>query len=119
MDKFTISTIGRVNIYKTYILSQIAYSFSILNVDTSDYNLIDRLSFNFVTKGLRISKNKSFLPSEMGGLGLIYSRQYILALRIGLFKRHLNSNDSWSMAITLSQKNIVDAKLISDAFKFF
>jgi exonuclease III len=134
-DKFTISTIGRVNIYKTYILSQIAYSFSILNVDISDYNLIDKLSFNFVTKGLRISKNKSFLPSEMGGLGLIYSRQYILALRIGLFKRHLNSNDSWSMAITLSQKNIIDrfnidfgsrvlnlnphAKLISDAFKFF
>ena len=134
-SKFSLSTAGRVNIYKTMILSQIGYICCITNTSISDCNLIDRLVFKFCTKNLNISFKTAFSSPSENGLGLIHTNEYILALRVGLFRRHLKNEDTWSKAITYSEKcsnnrYIIDfnsdilrlnpcAKLIADAFKTF
>ena len=117
------------------ILSQIGYICCITNTSISDCNLIDRLVFKFCTKNLNISFKTAFSSPSENGLGLIHTNEYILALRVGLFRRHLKNEDTWSKAITYSEKcsnnrYIIDfnsdilrlnpcAKLIADAFKTF
>ena len=103
-SKFSLSTAGRVNIYKTMILSQIGYICCITNTSISDCNLIDRLVFKFCTKNLNISFKTAFSSPSENGLGLIHTNEYILALRVGLFRRHLKNEDTWSKAITYSEK---------------
>ena len=97
--KFNLSTAGRINIFKTYILSNISYFCTILNIDPSYYNILDRISYRFVTGKLNVAFEAAFKDPALGGLGLVKSRLFVQALRVGMFKKALNSTDSWALVI--------------------
>ena len=61
----------------------------------------------FIIKNAKISKDKLYASPESGGLGLIDVQNYLIALRVGIFKRSISSNDHWA-------KSIKEARLIPD-----
>lgn len=102
-EKFKLSVPGRVAIFKTYLLSNIGYVCSIIPTDVSDFNLIDTICYKFVTKSINIGKEAAFAPAKDGGLGLIKSRLFCNGLRVGMFKRSLQSDDTWAVALRQAQ----------------
>ena len=53
----------------------------------------------FIIGNLKISSEKLFLPVYAGGLGLSDCYTFSTILKFNLFKRSINSKDSWAAAI--------------------
>ena len=133
-DKYKLTLPGRVMVFKTYVLSCIGYICQIIPTPPSRTNLIDKMVYRFVTKNVNIKEELAFRPNNQGGLGLIRSSHFIQALRVGIFRRSLFSNDTWSMALKNARKGTdpfwincstpllilnPSAKLIAHSINFF
>ena len=133
-DKFNLTLPGRIMVFKTYVLSCIGYICTIIPTPPSRTNLMDRMVYRFVTKNINIKEDVVFRPAEQGGLGLIRSSHFIQALRVGIFRRSLSINDSWSNALKKSTRSTnpfwldctspwlaqnPSAKLIAHSLSFF
>ena len=58
--------------------------------------ILDRISYRFVTGKLNIAFEAEFKDPALGGLGIIKSMLFVQALRVGMFKKALNSMDTWA-----------------------
>ncbi len=62
---------------------------------------------DFALDGLRISKDRYYLPPDQGGLGLIHIGTFLVAQKCSWVKRvHNNTIDNWgasSIQVSLSQ----------------
>jgi len=95
-SRFYLSLHGKIMVYKTLILPQIAYYATIINPTEEQISQINSRIENFVMKAEKISKRNLYLPVTEGGYGLFDIYTYIQGLRLGFLKRALtNTNDNW------------------------
>ena len=62
-----LSLPGRINIIKTLMLSQISYLGCIITPTEAQFNLANNIIESFARKNLNISKERLYLPAELGG----------------------------------------------------
>ena len=88
--KFKLSIVGRINIAKTFLLSQIGFFALVLSFNEAQIQtLINEIGL-FVRGNLKISINLVYNAIEQGGLGMIETESYIDAIKIGLFFLEIN-----------------------------
>ena len=97
--KFKLSIVGRINIAKTYLLSQIGFyapviAFSEIQMET----LRNEIGF-FVRGSLKITINTVYNAIHQGGLGMIEIESYINAIRVGFLRKSINNDDFWAKEI--------------------
>ena len=109
-EKINLSLIGRINVAKTFLLSQISYIATVLDISDADGEIINHIICNFVRGKLKISFDKMFKPTTLGGVGMMNIFHFADALKMNLFRRALNSSDSWAIPINAS---IIDNNLLS------
>jgi exonuclease III len=96
---FYLSLFGRINIWKSLIISKVSYLLAVLSPNYYQTEQIDQIMHDFIAGKLKIAKDKMFLPINSGGLGLTSCRSYSILLKVNLFKRSVSSQDSWAKAI--------------------
>ena len=79
LNRFGLSLPGRINIAKSLLLSQINYVRSIIMLDTVQLKTMNKLVEDFVVGKLNVSKSRLYLPSDLGGLGLIRVEELLKA----------------------------------------
>ena len=102
-NKLFLSLPGRINIAKTFMLSQIGYLAALINFSHTQINTLRQMIGTFIKGKLKITFNKIFARTENEGLGMIDIKPYIEGLRLGLFKRHINNDDFWATEIRLKR----------------
>ena len=78
-NRFGLSLPVRINIAKSLLLSQINYVGSIIMPDTVQLKTMNKLIEDFVVGKINVSKSRLYLPSRLGGLGLIRVEELLKA----------------------------------------
>ena len=78
-NRFGLSLPRRINIAKSLLLSQINYVGSIIMPDMVQLKTMNKLVEDFVVGKLNVSKSRLYLPSSLGGLGLIREEELLKA----------------------------------------
>jgi hypothetical protein len=101
--KFNLSLAGRIAISKTFLVSQVTYPGAILTPTTDKMAAIQLEINNFVLKGMPFAKDRLYLSTEKGGLGLLCLQDLISALQCSWFKRIFQDgiNDNWRMSLLI------------------
>jgi exonuclease III len=95
-DRFSLSLPGRIQIAKTFMLSQVNYFGSIILPDPENLKWMQSLIDNFCLKNLNVSKKKLYLHPSSGGLGLIKLSDTLHAQQTIWFKKaSLSTRDNW------------------------
>ena len=94
---FKLSMIGRINISKTFLISQVLYIGAVL---TPDPDIIIRLQStidNYVLNKMPFAADRLYRRTEDGGLGLLNIKTMLESLQCSWFKRILTDgiNDNW------------------------
>ena len=97
--KFKLSIVGRINIAKTYLLSQIGFFAPVLSFNETQIQTLRNEIGSFVRGNLKISINVAYNTIQEGGLGMIETESYIDAIKVGLFRKSINNNDFWAKEI--------------------
>jgi len=98
--RFNLSLMGRLNIAKTFLLSQIGYLGCFLNPSVEQLTDIKAIITDFVKGRLNFGRKRLFLSPEMGGAGMIDPEPYILALQTSWIKRAFSQPiDYWSLLL--------------------
>ena len=69
--RLNLSLPGRINIYKTFMLSQVGYKGCILFPLEEQLSRMQIIMNKFVVGKLNISKYRLYIPPQQGGLGII------------------------------------------------
>jgi hypothetical protein len=95
-SRFKLSLAGRINIYKNLLLSQLGYYGSIVSPTPVYLESINNIMINFVTGGKRVSKDRLFVDTNKGGLGLINIKTFFLGLQASwVTKAYSSTRDNW------------------------
>ena len=95
-DRFYLSLPGRINIAKTFLLSQISYTGCIISSDPVQMTNIKTVIDRFIIGRLNISKDRLYWPTLLGGLGIIDPDIFIKAQQVTWVKRAcLSQRDNW------------------------
>jgi exonuclease III len=95
-DRYRLSLPGRIGICKTLLISQLSFHGSILRPSKELIASIQDLINNFVTGPVKMAKNRLYLPSDKGGMGLINIDHFIAGLHCAWVKKaHGSSRDNW------------------------
>ena len=86
---------GKVNIIKTFLLSQVLYVGSILAPSQQNIEDIENIFVSFLNQHTVIARQKIFAPNEEGGLGIPRIATFLTSLDLLLFKKSLSINDTW------------------------
>jgi hypothetical protein len=86
-EKFHLSLAGRINVCKTYMLSQIGYTGSFITPDRNQLKRMQDIMDAFCLGSMRVARKKRYLPPILGGLGLINLKNFITALQCSWIKR--------------------------------
>jgi hypothetical protein len=84
-----LSLLGRILIYKTFGLSQVIYTLSIIELEGKQYKKLDLIFNNFIwgrelesdSTKFRISRDRLCAPIEMGGFGMISYDKIIVGIK--------------------------------------
>jgi hypothetical protein len=68
-EKFYLSLAGRINICKTFLLSQIGYTGSFITPSRDQLKQMQDLMDNFCLGTMRFARKKTISPSKPGGAG--------------------------------------------------
>jgi hypothetical protein len=79
-DRYRLSLPGRINIYKTLLLSRISFHSSILMPSADILRNIQQLIDNFVIGNLKIGKNRLYRSTNEGRLGIVNLEHFIIGL---------------------------------------
>ena len=102
-ERFNLSLPGKISIYKCLILSQLSYRAAILTPAPATLSLINDMIERFVLKGFSFAKDRIYLESASGGLGMIPLNKYIQGLQCAWVKRAFDcTNDNWKYDIHLA-----------------
>ena len=95
-NKFSLTLPGRINVAKTLLLSQISYLGSIIMPTNNQLRTITDLVENFVRKNITISKERFYLPPDLGGLGLINITDFLISQQVTwIRKAQMALIDNW------------------------
>jgi exonuclease III len=95
-SRFRLSLPGKINIFKSLLLSQVAYIGSIASPSDGLLNSIQDLMDNFVLGNTRVSKERLYADPEQGGLGLINLKNFLVGLQAAWVKRaYISTRDNW------------------------
>jgi hypothetical protein len=95
-DRFSLSLPGRIQIAKTFMLSQVNYFGSIIFPDPENLKWMQSLIDNFCLKNLNVSKTKLYLLPSSGGLGLIKLSDTLQGQQTIWFKKaSYSTRDNW------------------------
>jgi hypothetical protein len=86
-ERFYLSLAGRINVCKTFMLSQIGYAGSFITPSNNQIKRLQGLMDNFCLNNMRIARKKLYLSPGTGGLGLINVKNYVKALQCSWIKR--------------------------------
>ena len=101
-NRFGLSLPGRINIAKSLLLSQINYVGSIIMSDTVQLKTMNKLIEDFVVGKINVSKSRLYLPSNLGGLGLIRVEELLKAQQVNWVRRaHFSSRDNWRVNLKI------------------
>ena len=108
--KFKLSTVGRINLAKTYLLSQISYFAPVISFSTEQIlTLTNEIGF-FIKGNLKISISKVYEQVKFGGLGMISIDFFINAMKISFFRKSIDNTDFWANELKLFR--------VTDSFPF-
>ena len=98
-NKMFLSTLGKVTISNTYLISQLSYLFAVITPSMQQCKIIDDLLKEFICGKIKISYDTVFLPKILGGLGMCKTEIIAKTLKLNLFVRSLASKDVWAKSI--------------------
>jgi hypothetical protein len=90
-QRFNLSIIGRLNIAKTLMLSQIGYFGSIIMPDPEQVKRLSQSINNFVKGNLNLCKDDICLAVDRGGIGMIDVEEFLCGLQCSWIKKCLNN----------------------------
>jgi hypothetical protein len=85
-ERFNLTMCGRINICKTFMLSQIGYLGCIITPKNPQIKRMQKIMDDFCTGTTRVAKKKLYAPVGEGGLGLIKISDFITALQCAWIK---------------------------------
>ena len=94
--KFKLSIVGRINIAKTYLLSQIGFLATVIPFNETQLQTLWNEIGSFVRGSLKTTINMVYNTIQQGGLGMIEIESYINAIRVGFFRKSINNDDFWA-----------------------
>ena len=97
--KFKLSIVGRINIAKTYLLSQIGFFAPVIPFSETQLQTLRNEIGSFVRGSLKTTINMVYNAIHQGGLGMIEIESYINAIRVGFFRKSINNYDFWAKEI--------------------
>jgi hypothetical protein len=101
--RFRLSLPGRIAILKTLLIPQLNYLGCFLTPSRIVIDNLQTMLDDFVLNGLRISKDRYYLPPNEGGLGLIHIGTFLTAQKCSWVKRiHSNTIDNWRLRFRLA-----------------
>jgi hypothetical protein len=104
--RFNLSLIGRINVAKTFMLSQLGYLGTIFTPTEIQIATINTLIKDFVCGTLNISKNNFTMCAKKGGLGMIDIDEFLCSLKCTWVKRCINSKiDNWHLDLNIATHN--------------
>jgi hypothetical protein len=102
-SRFRLSLPGRTAILKTLLIPQLNYLGCFLTPNRIVIDNLQSLLDDFVVDGLRIGKDRYYLPPNQGGLGLIHIGTFLIAQKCSWVKRiHTNTIDNWRLRFRLA-----------------
>jgi exonuclease III len=94
--RFRLSLPGRLNIAKTFLLSQVSYLGCIITPTDAQLTTITNIIDGFVKGNLNISRDRICREPSEGGLGMINTRDFIISQQVVWVKRaQLSTKDCW------------------------
>ena len=109
-ERFFLSLPGRINIAKTMILSQISYLGCIIPPSRDQIVRIRNILDRFLVGKLNISKDRIYMPTNLGGLGMIDISEFIISQQVVWIKRaFLSTRDNWRVDL----KHICKGNILS------
>ena len=134
-EKFNLSLPGRINICKTFMLSQIGYIASILVPDSEQLSKLQKTMDGFCLGKINIAKDRYYRPPHEAGLGLIKISDFITGLQAKWVKialldpwdnwrydlAHMSGSDFYKVACSVPDrvKHPIYFNLMSSFAKFF
>jgi Reverse transcriptase (RNA-dependent DNA polymerase) len=94
--RFNLSLVGRIQIAKTFLLSQVNYFGYVLMPNEDDLEWMQTKINDFCTGNLRIAKEKLFVDPAHGGIGLINLKDSLISQQAIWFKKaNFSTRDNW------------------------
>ena len=89
--------LGRINVSKTFLVSQLSYLGPIINLDADWLSRLEKLVNNYLLRGMPYDKKKLYASPSKGGLGLINLKTLFVSLKCSWAGRLVQggANDSW------------------------
>ncbi len=118
-ELFRLSLPGRISVVKTLILPQLNYLGPILKPSPHVLCELQGIVDGFALKNLRVAESRLYLPTKLGGLGLMNLETYLDAQKIVWIVRAANKCiDNWRVDIrNLAPDGDVSRIRISDISK--
>ena len=90
-----LSVAGKINVVRTYFLSQLSYFGTILTPPTAFIKELEDIILKFVNPKLKIAKDRIFRTVNTGGLGIPHPENFCLGLKMKFFLNGIKSQDNW------------------------
>jgi len=97
--KFKLSVVGRINIAKTYLLSQIIFFAPVLPFNETQLQNLRNEIGSFVQGNLKTTINMVYNAIQQGGLGMIEIESFINVIKVGFFRKSIDNDDFWAKEI--------------------
>jgi hypothetical protein len=99
-SRFRLSLMGRINVAKTLMLSQISYIASVITPNNDNLNTLKTVIKNFVCGTLSVSSANFSAGIKEGGLGFPDIEEFICGLQISWLKKCIGSRiDTWRYSV--------------------
>jgi hypothetical protein len=107
-DRYKLSLMGRINIAKCLMLSQLSYIGTIVQPTDNQLNEIETTINGYVSSSLWVGKANLDTCTKKGGLGLINLREFIFGLQCSWAKKSQHSKiDNWRAELKELAKDTV------------
>ncbi len=119
-SRFRLSLCGRIAIVKTLLIPQINYLGCFLTPSRAVLDGLQEMLNDFSLHGLKVSKDRLYLPPEKGGLGLIHLGTFLMAQKCSWIKRaHSSVIDNWRVTMRkLAPKDDVSLIRLCDVDRY-
>jgi hypothetical protein len=102
-SRFRLSLPGRIAILKTLLIPQLNYLGCFLTPSRIVIDNLQSLLDDFVINGMRVGKDRYYIPPDQGGLGLIHTGTFLIAQKCSWVKLvHFNTIDNWRLRFRLA-----------------
>jgi hypothetical protein len=101
-SRYNLSLPGRLEVAKSMLYSQLNYMGCIIQIPEDLLDIIEHEIYKFASSNLRISKQRVFTGTEMGGLGLFNVRNFLDAQICSWVKRCGTVDQDWKARLLVA-----------------